>query len=351
MNPEPYFSVIVCLYNAEKYFSDGVACMSCQTFRDFELILVDDGSTDGTAALCDACAGKSCGIKVIHQQNTGLGGARNRGLGAAAGRYVCFFDIDDKVGGDWLERLHDRLEACSGTELLIYGYREHSTVYGSVAEFSFEDRTYRTNGELRDAYAKHLSGMRFNNGFAWNKVYRLDFLRNNGLAFPDARIQQDELFNIEVYKKVERAASVSDVLYDYFVYEGGNIRSAFIPERTGVFTGVRAAFLELASCWDLQDEDFLLYVHERYIRSLLFNGNKTSGCREKTAYWRTVMSMDEARESARRILDADRKGGFILKAWCRAIERKSLCSMKLLQGAEDVKRVAGRIVRKICGNV
>ena len=118
-------SVIVPVYNGEKYLPICMKSLLEQTYRDLEILLVDDGSKDGSGALCDAYAAKDPRVRVIHQENQGVSGARNTGLDHATGAYVTFVDGDDYVEADYLERLHRNLvshgvdfSCCSYTEII-----------------------------------------------------------------------------------------------------------------------------------------------------------------------------------------------------------------------------------------
>ena len=93
----PKISVIVPVYKVEAYLQECVDSILAQTFEDFELILVDDGSPDNCGAICDAYAGKDSRVKVIHQENQGLSGARNTGIEASKGEFLTFVDSDDMV--------------------------------------------------------------------------------------------------------------------------------------------------------------------------------------------------------------------------------------------------------------
>lgn len=112
----PSVSVIVPVYNVEKYLRRCVDSVLAQTLTDFELILVDDGSTDGSPAICDEYARGDTRVKVIHQKNAGVSAARNAGLDAARGEYVAFVDSDDYVDERYLEKL-----LAPGCDLCICG--------------------------------------------------------------------------------------------------------------------------------------------------------------------------------------------------------------------------------------
>ena len=104
-------SIIVPVYNAEKYLPACVESLLSQTYGALEVILVNDGSKDGSAALCDTYAARDSRVRVIHQENQGVSTARNAGLDHAAGKYVAFVDADDYVKPDYLERLHGDMTA------------------------------------------------------------------------------------------------------------------------------------------------------------------------------------------------------------------------------------------------
>ncbi|MBQ7815737.1 MAG: glycosyltransferase, partial [Oscillospiraceae bacterium] len=99
-------SVIVPVYNTEKFLDKCIESISKQTFDDFEIILVDDGSTDKSGQICDTWAHKDNRVKVIHKQNAGVSAARNNGIAAAKGEYIAFVDSDDTVSPDYLRLLH-----------------------------------------------------------------------------------------------------------------------------------------------------------------------------------------------------------------------------------------------------
>lgn len=126
MGKRPEISVIVPVYNVSRYLSRCIESLRSQTFQSFELLLIDDGSTDGSAALADEWAGLDARIRVFHQANAGVSAARNRGLEEAAGRFICFVDADDWVYPSYLEALYTALPAGEEEGLVIQGFKEVS---------------------------------------------------------------------------------------------------------------------------------------------------------------------------------------------------------------------------------
>jgi len=117
MNAPPAVSVIMPCYNSEATISEAVHSVEHQTFRDFELIVVNDGSTDGSRKILEELASRHSYLKVIDQKNRGLAGARNRGLAQARGRFVAFLDSDDTWAPEFLEKMHQAM--CSHPEAVL----------------------------------------------------------------------------------------------------------------------------------------------------------------------------------------------------------------------------------------
>jgi glycosyltransferase involved in cell wall biosynthesis len=230
--------------------------------------LSNDGSTDQSPALCNKYAQLDPRVKVIHGKNAGAGEARNRAIDIAQGRYICFFDIDDAVSSNWLSAVYEHLER-SKPQALFYGFREIDPFYHYSTPFRFKDQIYQSNADIRQDYVSEFLGLKFNNGFLWNKVYEHHFLKENHLRLENQRIQQDEVFNLLVYPKLDRLVTISDVLYDYYIYNSGNTRSRFIQDRLNIYRSVRDHFLLLYREWHLNDKRVISYVYKRFFNSTL----------------------------------------------------------------------------------
>ena len=265
----PFFSVVIPIHNVCKFIEAGIDCLLNQNFSDFEIILVDDGSTDSSPELCDRQAAKNPRIKVFHTVNHGSGPARNKGIEEASGKYVTFFDIDDFLHHDALATIHKIITDADNPEMVIFSYKEIDYSTKRECDYIFATNHFRNNQQLRDNFVKELSGVRFNNGFVWNKAYRKDFLIDKGIRFEPLLIQQDEVFNHAAYKEVSDVVVSDTILYDYFVYSSGNTRSRFIPERFDIYLRVRQSFMELSDFWQLNDDRLNHYIHKRFIDSVL----------------------------------------------------------------------------------
>lgn len=267
-------SIIVGIYNVLKFIDRGVGCVLAQTYGDFELLLVDDGSTDGSLQRCQEWASRDNRIRVLHQENHGLGSARNLGLENAKGEYICFFDVDDEMKSGLLDYCVEQMDRLR-IDLLVFSYNNIDEKSGVVTPVRFTDIEIASNDELRKVFVDEF--VLKTNGFAWNKCYRKSFLDRYALRFENQRIQQDEVFNLMVYEHLEKAYLSSEVLHNYYVYETGNTRSRFIADRFEIYKSVRMHFERLRYFWHLEDQRLDDYLDGRFygnvLSCLLFNLN------------------------------------------------------------------------------
>lgn len=265
-------SVIVPIYNVRKYIDKGIGQLRNQTYHHFEIILVDDGSTDGSLEVCQKWAESDNRIRVFHQANMGAGGARNLGITNAKGSYVYFYDIDDEISPNLLE-YNVRIMESYPADMNVFGYTNTDIKHNSESVVTFPKKYIESNTQLRNLYVDEF--VLKVNGFPWNKFYRKSFLDKYNLRYEDQRIQQDEVFNILCYHYVEKMNLCSEVLYKYYIYDKGNTRSRFIPERFDIYKSVRLHFENLKSFWKLDDSRLDDYLLKRFygnvITCMLFN--------------------------------------------------------------------------------
>lgn len=212
------FSIIVPCYKVEKYLSECIDSILTQTFTDYELILVDDGSPDRCPQICDEYAQKDVRVKVIHQSNGGLSCARNAGLSCSRGDYVVFIDSDDYLIEDTALEKIDR-KTTTKPDVIIYGYKkffESDSRFGaSVCSFP-EVKEENNPAEYLDNLL--ISGTY--SGTAWCKVVRTDLLKNNHIEFKPGLISEDHDWYVQVMMKVKSFAAVNEALYVYRLRPG-----------------------------------------------------------------------------------------------------------------------------------
>lgn len=220
----PAVSLIVTVYNKEKWLHAAIDSLLHQTLRNIEIILIDDGSADHSPQICDEYARKDSRVKVLHQTNKGLGGARNRGLELAAGKYVQFVDADDWIRENACEKLYEKSET-DNLNVLFFGVislNERLNKYYTYDDFSgFPSRIFNeTLCYKDDALFNNLFTM---NHTAWSKMFRKDFLIHNHLTFADNLIFEDAEFFFRFIFKAERIGFMPDGLYFYRQRISGSI--------------------------------------------------------------------------------------------------------------------------------
>ena len=211
----PFFSVIIPVFNVEKYLPECASSVLEQSEDDFEVILVDDGSADGSGQICDGYAARDNRVHVIHKENGGLSSARNAGLDAASGEYVIFLDGDDYFGGsDALAKLRRICEEKPCDFLLFkslsyYSDREKFTDrYGDydISVFEKEDNI---------GIFKYMISSGKQVACAWNKVVRREFLLNLGLYFEEGVIAEDAEWNVRLFCGAGNIRACNDPVHIY----------------------------------------------------------------------------------------------------------------------------------------
>ena len=261
---EPLVTIAIAAYNVEKFLKDGVSCIQNQTYSNLEIILVDDGSTDHTSEMCDEIAKEDSRIRVFHKENGGLGSARNVGIDQAQGKYLYFFDVDDSVESDFIAD-SVRFAKQKNADLIIYGYYARFSNSSEEELISVSEREIHSNDDLQKAYCDELLWLKHGNGFAWNKFYRMSFLRKYNFHFGNQRIQQDEPFNMQLYPKLENVYICDKAYYHYVIYTSGNAGSRYLPNKAEIITDVYHKFMTFYNDWKLADETVLRYIRNRYV--------------------------------------------------------------------------------------
>ena len=222
-------SVIIPVYKVENYLCRCVDSALEQTYTNMEIILVDDGSPDNCPVMCDEYARQDSRVKVIHQENAGLSGARNAGIDMAQGQWLAFVDSDDYLAADFLERLY---QACVDTGSSLSVCRWEYVRGETIPEHGTgETRVYTGREMLANLYVP--DGAYF--VVAWNKLYRKELFED--IRYPLGRIHEDEATTYRIYDKVKKAAYVDRSLYGYFVTPA-SITRGFNPKRMDWVTAV-----------------------------------------------------------------------------------------------------------------
>ena len=264
---EPLVTVAIAAYNVERYLNKGMDCLLNQTYKNIEIILVDDGSTDATSKMCDEIAKKDKRIRVIHKENGGLGSARNVGIDLANGEYLYFFDVDDFLDKDFIaDSVKIALE--KEVDLIIFGYYARFSTETQEELINLTEREIHSNEELKQVYVDELLWMKHGNGFAWNKFYKLDFLKKYNFHFGNQRIQQDEPFNMQLYPKLENVFISERAYYHYVLYVNNNAGSRYLSNKADIIEDIYRKFMDFYKEWNIYDEKVLNYIQTRFVKGM-----------------------------------------------------------------------------------
>ena len=254
-------SVIVPVYNVEAYLGKCVESVLRQTYADYELILVDDGSTDGSGALCDLLAQRDARIRVLHQENQGLSGARNAGLSVAAGQWVIFLDSDDFWGSsDLLERLVSFAEE-NACEVVCFNYcRVWDDGKTGALEMPLSAPT--TDVALLVRSNTYVSS-------ACTKMVSRALLERADIRFVPRVYSEDVLWSLKLLWEARRIGYVPDVWYGYLVRTGSITQSRPLKNVKDLFLAVQSCREESALCKDTERKDLCLDYTAFYYCMLL----------------------------------------------------------------------------------
>lgn len=250
-------SVIVNVYNCKEYLPTSLESVRQQTYKNLEVILVDDASTDGSGEFCDEYCKQDERFSVIHhEKNTGVSGPRNTGLKVAKGEYIYFMDSDDYIHERAIEKLVEAVEK-TGCELAAFDLARTD---------SLTENTHRplqnNNPQLiltEQMIFEMLAIIELKWCVVWNKLYKRSLI--DGIFFNDYYSIQDQDFNIRVYKKIERVAFVPEALYWYYWNPNSLQRQkSLYPKKFYLNTMYRFRMLDYLSKKDKKEKKYRAWV-------------------------------------------------------------------------------------------
>lgn len=258
-------SIIVPVYNVESYLPECLESIAKQTYKNLQIILVDDGSKDLSPIICDEWAKKDIRVKVIHKVNGGLSDARNEGLKNAVGEYVCFVDSDDILNPDFVKLLYDAIIQCNTP---ISACKIQCFFDGDIPNFEDVENQLRLLS-AEEALEQILDG----NGVsasACNKMYTADLLK--GESFVYGKHHEDEFFTYRIIDRAEQIAYTNSALY-YYRQRAGSIMTSFSIKRLDALE----AFLER-----------LMLLYNKYPN--LYKKDKAAFCVACVSYYKYALA-------------------------------------------------------------
>lgn len=254
---EMFVSIIVPVYNVEQYLKECIESILAQTWKNFEVILVDDGSTDSSGKICDEYSQKKEFISVIHKKNGGLSSARNAGIDVAQGDYLAFIDSDDVVHPRYLSELvaivkkeKADLAACHFCVGSLCRWKNFSEVKYDI----------RCNEDV-------LKKMNDNDvvvTVAWNKLYHAKFFREYGLRYPVGKIHEDMFLTPQILYYTKKMVITNEQLYFYRQRENSIMNSSFSIKQLDALDAIEFR-IELFQHWNkqyLQASEYESYIRK-----------------------------------------------------------------------------------------
>lgn len=332
-NLRPLFSVVMPSYGVEKYLAKAVECIKNQTFSDWELVIVEDGSPDKTGEISDRLALTDDRIFVVHhEKNKGLSEARNTGIKYAHGQYIWFMDPDDTVDLDLLEKVAASLEK-NPAQLVVFGHIEE--YYGEDGSFSYgheirpEGKIFANQKALRDYVLKLEQETIY--GYAWNKMYSLDYIREKGFRYETVRLIEDIVFNIQYCNDISSMNLLNIAPYHYAKRMTGSLTTKFVPDYYPVHRRRIQMLYKQQQYWgtDTKEARSLLGgLYGRYILSALErNCDKRSGMkgRDRRKFARKVFKDPLFKDL---VMQAEARDSRMLKVALKVLKTRSalLCT-------------------------
>lgn len=293
-------SIIMPVYNTEKFVASAIEDILNQTFSDFELIIVDDCSNDGSGKICDLFAGLDIRIKVFHMhENKGASYARNFALDIAAGKYVSFLDSDDRFDCDLLYKAVDSLKK-SPADAVVFGVEEFQ--FGKKGRLKRkkkicpEEIILKNEQEVRN-YAAELEKAGLY-GYPCNKLYDMDTIKKSGARFPDIKFNEDIIFNIDFFEQVKKCNLLNFAPYKYMKRFESSTTSRFIGTYyEDIMLKIEKLYLQFTE-WNIMDGKAGGIVAAEYVRyifsSLMRNCDKRAhmNLHKRKAFLRKIFESD-----------------------------------------------------------
>ena len=324
-DPSPLLAVILPAYNAEAYLAAAVESILAQSYPRFSLLIVDDGSRDGTLRIAQAFAGKDTRVRVLSLPNGGPARARNAALDLvqAEGKadYVVFCDADDAYLPDAFSSF--LAAAASGAELVLGGFTivNPDGTRNDYREPSRSLTSAELGSTLADLYKANLLNQ------VWGKLFRAELIFSNGIRFPDYRWGEDRLFIFRCLSCCASLEVISECNYLYYMHTATSLITGFYEKKAEICLEVDEAARGLCAQFSVSDDGWFRTMFLKSIFSCistLYSPSCPLSYREKRAYVRTILCKDAVTERLKHV-----SGGFFARALSLVLRTRSV-SLALL---------------------
>lgn len=268
------FSILVPVYNVEKYIEQCVDSLLSQSYQDFEIILVDDGSTDSSGEICDRYEKENPEtIKVIHKKNQGLVSARDAGIKSASGDVAIFVDSDDFVESDLLATVTDSFKKHPDADMVIYSFSYYADGKCSQRKETVSDNEYVFDQSNK---TELYSFLMFTSKVTslWTKAVRIDVLRADSLDYSlyyKNNMAEDQFRSIQLFTKANKAVYINEPLYNYRT-DNQSISRSFSPDKISKMNTlyVYDRFRECLPLWGMENKENINKLNNRWFNEVLY---------------------------------------------------------------------------------
>ena len=279
-------SVIVPVYNASKYLCRCISSILNQTFTDFELILINDGSTDNSLEILRKYEVQDSRIVVIDKVNEGVSATRNLGIESAQGEYIMFCDSDDYAEPNWIQTLYETIDKNPDSSVLC-AYSSLNIQKKSENKVTLTDVKTTTHIDISEYYYIYINNL---SSFLWNKIYRHDVIKQNHIVFRTNLLEgEDLLFNIDYLKHIKDFVFIPESLYHWVDNNVYTLSRVFNPYYFDVLKEFYFPRLSIISDKDKQafyDNSFYRFYTSM---EMVFDERNKASRREKIKYCNYIL--------------------------------------------------------------
>ena len=290
-------SIIVPVYNVENYLRRCLDSILLQPSSiTYEILLIDDGSSDKSGAICDEYQSNFPNVFVSHIENNGVAEARNLGISLSKGNYLYFMDPDDFLSDNFFEKISSNLK--QKWDVLCFGYNEikenRNTVLSCRPHFYTHCGLLGKN-EFRNEFIELFkTDMMYN---VWSRIYNKTFILKHDIRFPNKQIGEDTLFNFQVYRHLNTVLFIDSTLYNYIAGRSGSALTSFHPRRIEIQLDELQELQKLLKQFQIEDETLIQEIKTKIVVSAAFQISNLKLRRQKKIELLQSLVDNEAFES------------------------------------------------------
>lgn len=299
----PKISIIVPVYNAEKFLDRCMISIYAQTFTDYEVILVNDGSTDNSLRICRGYAAHDSRVKVVSKENGGAGSARNDGIAVARGEYLAFPDVDDWFAPTMYENLYHG--AMDGDfDMVLSGVNYYKQTKAGPGYFRTENiPSIQLNNQ--EECRRHIMDFFPTTTIfdvPWNKLYKRSVVVDNNIRFSDLRRCQDAMFNIDFFNKVHSVRSLDMAFYNYMLNTSEDVQRKFPQNYIDICISYYTHLINILKSWGVYSGEIRSHYDTSFAISIFATACMYDNPRwnldspQRIAYIDNIMRRPEVRE-------------------------------------------------------